>query len=62
MPRFILANAGDVRDTGSIPRSGRCPGGGHATPLQSSYLEDLMDRGAWRVAVHRVTKRWTRLK
>ena len=55
-PRFPLANAGDVRDTGSIPGSGRSPGGGHATPLQSSCLEDLMDRGAWRVAVHRVTE------
>ena len=39
--------AGDVRDMGSIPGSGRCPGGGHGHPLQYSYLENPMDRGAW---------------
>ena len=36
-----LANAGDIRDTGSIPGSGRFPGGGHGNPLQYSYLENL---------------------
>ena len=41
------ANAGDVRDAGSSPRSGRSPGGGHGNPLQYSRLENLMDRGAW---------------
>ena len=51
------ANAGDVRDVGSIPRSGRCPGGGHGNPLQYSCLENPMDRGAWQAAVHRVPKR-----
>ena len=50
------ANAGDVRDAGSIPGSGRSPGGGHGNPLQYSYLENPMDRGAWWVTVHRVTK------
>ena len=39
-------NAGDVRDLGSIPESGRFPGGGHGNPLQYSYLENPMDRGA----------------
>ena len=41
------AIAGDVRDTGSIPGSGRSPGGGHGNPLQYSCLENPMDRGAW---------------
>ena len=41
------ANSGDIRDTGSIPGSGRSPGGGHGTPLQYSCLENPMDRGAW---------------
>ena len=41
------ANAGDVKDMGSIPGSGRFPGGGHGNPPQYSYLENLMDRGAW---------------
>ena len=43
----LPANAGDVRDVGLIPGSGRSPGGGHGNPLQSSYLENPMDRGAW---------------
>ena len=34
-------NAGDVRDVGSIPGSGRVPGGGHGNPLQYSCLENL---------------------
>ena len=38
------ANAGDVRDMGSIPGSGRSPEGGHGNPLQHSCLEDPMDR------------------
>ena len=41
------ANAGDMRDTGSIPGSGRSPGGGHGNPLQYLSLENPMDRGAW---------------
>ena len=53
------ANAGDVRDSGSIPGSGRSPGGGHGNPLQDSCLENPMDRGAWWAVVHRVTKSWT---
>ena len=50
------ANAGDVRDTGSIPGSGRFPGGGHGNPLQYSCLENPMDRGAWWAMVHRVAQ------
>ena len=41
-----LANAGDVRDVGSIPEWGRSPGGGHGNPLQYSCLENPMDKGA----------------
>ena len=55
-------NAGDTEDVGSIPGSGRSPGGGHGNPLQYSYLENSMDRGAWRATVHRVAKSWTQLK
>ena len=55
------ANAGDIRDTGSIPGTGRSPGGGHGNPLYYSCLENPMDRGAWWAAVHRVTKSQTRL-
>ena len=53
------ASAGDERDTGLIPGSGRSPGGGHDNPLQYSYLENSMDRGAWHDTVYRVTKNQT---
>ena len=53
------ANAGDIRDLGSIPGSGRSPGGGHGNPLQYSCLENPLD---WRATVHRVTKSQTQLK
>ena len=59
------ASAGDVRDVGSIPGSGRSPGEGNASipyPLQHSCLENRMDRGAWRATVHGVKRSWTRLK
>ena len=50
------ANAGDIRDTGSIPGSRKSPGGEHDIPLQYSCLENPMDRGAWQAMVHRVAK------
>ena len=50
------ANAGDLRDMGSIPGSERPPGGGHGHLLQYSFLGNLMDRGGWWAMVHRVTK------
>ena len=57
-----LANAGDIRDMGSIPGLGRSPGGdGHGNPLQYSYLENPIGRGAWRATVHGVTKNRTQL-
>jgi len=48
----LPANAGDVRDVGSIPGLGRSPGGGHGNPLQYCCLENPTDRGAWRAIVH----------
>ena len=44
-------NAGDIRDASSIPGSERSPGGRHGHPLQSSCLENPLDRGAWRATV-----------
>ena len=55
------ANAGDIRDLGSVPGSGRPPGEGNGSPLQYPCLENPMDRGAWRAAVHGVQS-WTQLK
>ena len=57
-----LANAGDIRDTGSMPGSGRSPGGRHGNPLQYSSLENPMDRETWQAMVHRVAKTRTELK
>ena len=53
------ANVGDIRDKGSIPGSGRSPGGEHDNLLQYSCLENPIDSGAWWAIVHRVTKSWT---
>ena len=55
-------NAGDIRDVVLIPGLGRFPGGGHGKPLQYSFLENTMDRGAWWAMVRRVAKSRTRLK
>ena len=52
-------NAGDTRDTGSIPGSGRSPRGRHGNPLQYSCLKSPMDRGAWQATAHRVAKSQT---
>jgi len=57
----LPTNAGDVRDVGSVPVSGRSPGGGNGNPLQYPCLENPMDRGAWRAIVHGVVKSQTRL-
>ena len=53
------ANAGDVRDVGSIPGTGRFPGEGHGNPVPYSCLGNPMDRGAWQATVQRVKKSWT---
>ena len=55
------ANAGNARDTGSIPGSGGSPGGGKGSPLQYSCLENPTDRGAWRAIVHGVAESQTGL-
>ena len=59
MVKNLPANAGDIRDAGSVPRSGRSPGEGNGTPLQYSCLENPTDRGAWWATVHKVAKSWT---
>ena len=56
MVKNSSASARDVTDTGSIPGSGRSPGGGRGNPLQYSRLENPMDRGAWRAAVQRIAE------
>ena len=57
----FACNAGDIRDTGSIPGLGKSPGAGHGNPLQYSCLDNPMDRGAWRATVHGVAKSQTQL-
>ena len=49
-------NAGVMRDTGSIPGSGRSPGIGNGYPLQYSCLENTMDGGVWQAMVHGISK------
>ena len=56
MIKYLPANAGDKRNAGLTPGSGRCPGGGHGNPLQYSCLENPMDKGAWQATVHEVTE------
>ena len=55
----LPASSGNMRDVGSIPGSGRSPGGGHGNPLQYSSLESPMDRVAWWATVHMVAQNWT---
>ena len=67
LPRWLSSkeptcDAGASGVTGSIPGVGQSPAGGHDNPLQYSCLVNPMDRGAWEVTVHRVTKSWTQLR
>ena len=55
------ASAYHAGDLGSIPGWGRSCGEGNGNPLQSSCLENPMDRGAWWATVHGVAKSQTRL-
>ena len=55
------ASAGNVRDLGLIPGSGRCPGQGNGNPFQYSCLENPTDRGAWWASVQGITKNQTRM-
>ena len=59
MVKNLSANVGDVRGAGLIPGSGRSPGEGNDYPLQYSYLENLMERGAWQATVHGAAKNRT---
>ena len=54
----LPASAGDA---GSIPGSGRSPGGGNGNPLQYSCLENSVDRGDWQASVQGVAKSWPQL-
>ena len=54
MVKNLPANEGDV---GSVPGWERSPGEGNGNPLQYSYLEKPMDRGAWQATVHGVAKK-----
>ena len=56
MVKNLPTNAGDLRDVGSIPGSGRCPGEGNGNPLQCSCLGNPKDKGDWWATVHRVPK------
>ena len=61
----MSANAGDVRDVGLTPGSGRFPGVGNGNPLQYSCLENPLGRGespGKRNSFHRVAKSQTQLK
>ena len=53
------ANAGDVRDIGSIPEWRRSLGGGYGNPLQYSCLENPLDRRAWQAIGYGVAKSQT---
>ena len=54
-------NAGDIRDMGSIPGSGRSPGGGNGNPIQYFCPRNPMNREAWWAPAHGVAKSWTQL-
>ena len=58
----LPANAGDIRDTSSIPGLGRSPGEGKGNPHGYSCLGNPMDTGVWQAIVHGVAQSWTRLK
>ena len=49
-------SAYNAQDSGLIPGSGRSPGEGNCNPFQYSCLGNPMDKGAWWVTVHRVTR------
>ena len=57
MVKNLSANAGDIRDVGSIPGSGRSPGGGNGNPLQYSCLENPNGQRSLATIVQRVAKR-----
>ena len=62
MVKNLSASVGDPRDAGSVPGLGRSRRIGDGNPLQYTCLRNPMDKGDWQLIVHRVAKRWTRLK
>ena len=50
------SNAWEMRDSCSTPGLGKSSGGGQGNPLQYSFLENPVDREAWRAGIHRVTE------
>ena len=62
MVKISPGSAGDPRDSGSIPGSGRSPRKGNDNPLQYSDLESSMDSRAWQATVHGVTESQTQLR
>ena len=66
MVKNMPVSVGEIRDVGLIPGLGSNtllhPGGGCSNPLQYSFLENPMGRGAWWTTVHWVAKSHTRLK
>ena len=56
MVKNTPTNAGDARDMGLIPGSGRSPGVGNGNPFQYYRLENSIDRGAWHATVHGIAK------
>ena len=62
MVKSLPANAGDIKDMGSIPGLGTSLGEGNSNPLQYSCQENPRDRGAWQATVHADAKSWTQLK
>ena len=57
MVEILPANAGAVRDTGSVLELGRSPEGGNGNPLQYTCLENPIDRGTWQAIVHSIAKK-----
>ena len=55
------ANAGEVKDAGLIPRTGRFPKEENSNPLQYVCLDNPMARGAWRATIMGVSKSWMQL-
>ena len=59
MVKNLPANAGDIRDVGSIPGLGRYPGEGHGIPLWYSCLQNPRNRGVWWTTVHKIAQSQT---
>ena len=59
MVKNLPANAGDIRDTGSIPALGKSTETEHGNLHQYSCLENPMDSGAWWATDHVIAKSWT---